>query len=109
VTTTFVATAGPSFVATIVYVTVLFNANWSPLTLFVMLTSVVSGETMAGEAVKLPLAGFGSAVVEVTVAVFVIVPVAVGATWNTNENVADVPLTSDAIEQLIVPVPPDAG
>lgn len=55
--------------------------------------------------------GFGSAVVALIVAVFVLVdPLAVpGSTLKTNSNEALAPLASEAMVQVIVPVPPGGG
>ena len=78
------------------------------LVVFVMLTSVVAGETTAGE-VDAALPGLGSLVVDVIVAVLLIVPVVAGRTCRTKVNVADVPLVSDAIVHVMVPVPSTGG
>ena len=62
-------------------------------------------------AVLLLFAGFGSVVIELTLAVFEMV-VPTGVPWSVvklNWNVADAPLANEAIVQLIVPVPPAGG
>jgi hypothetical protein len=53
--------------------------------------------------------GPGSLVVEATLAVFEIVPVAPGLMLTVIENVAEAPLANDASVQVIVPVPPTDG
>jgi hypothetical protein len=52
---------------------------------------------------------FDSEVAVLTVAVFVIVPVAPVFTFTTIENVALAPLTSVAMLHVVVPVPPPGG
>ena len=51
----------------------------------------------------------GSAVVAVTDAVLLIVPLAEALTFTTTVKVAVAPATSDPAVQLIVPVPPTGG
>jgi hypothetical protein len=53
--------------------------------------------------------GFGSAVVVLTFAVLLIVPLAEALTFTTTVKVAVAPARSEPIVQLIVPVPPTGG
>src|SRR5438093_7181500 len=54
-------------------------------------------------------AGFESAVVDVTFAVLVMVPVAAALTFTTRVNVAEAPAAKLAMFAVAVPVPPTAG
>ena len=60
-------------------------------------------------AVEVLFKAFGSGVALVTFAVFAIEPVAPGLILMVTENVADADGRKDAIEQVMVPVPPTAG
>lgn len=61
------------------------------------------------DAVALLFAGFGSVVAAETVAVLVIVPVAVGPVWTTSVSVDEAPVTRVARVQVTVPEAPAAG
>src|SRR2546428_4273546 len=60
-------------------------------------------------AVALLFAGTGSTVVDVTLAVLEMVPVAAALTFTTSVNVADAPAANVAMFAVAVPVPPTAG
>jgi hypothetical protein len=75
---------------------------------FVMPRSAVGGGVTVVVAVAALLAGVGSEASLLPDTVFVIEP-ETAVTFTTTVNDADAPLASDAIEQLIVPVPPTAG
>src|SRR5436309_626449 len=60
-------------------------------------------------AVALLFAGTGSTVVDVTLAVLEMVPVAAALTFTTSVNVAEAPDANVAMFAVAVPVPPTAG
>ena len=68
-------------------------------------TTLRSAGVMAVDAVAVLFAGFGSVVVELTVAVFAVEPLTVITIWN----VADAPAERVPIEQVTVPCAPGAG
>jgi hypothetical protein len=74
-----------------------------------MLTSASARTVVLAVALLLPV--LESAVVELTVAVFeIVVPSAVsGLTWTTRMKVAVVPLASEPVVHVTVPVDPTAG
>jgi hypothetical protein len=99
VSVTVIASDGPLFATTIVYVT------FDPAVavggaVFVTDTSAFAPRTV--EAVEVLFAGSGSAVVLVTFAVFTIVPLAAGEMVVTSSNVAEVAGVSVEIVQVMV-------
>src|SRR5438034_196214 len=60
-------------------------------------------------AVAVLFAAFESAVVDVTLAVLEMVPVAAALTFTTRVNVAEAPAVNVAMFAVAVPVPPTAG
>ena len=94
--------------------TVIVKSRFVPATTVggaVLVTDTSADEAIVVDDVALLLAGLGSAVVELTVAVLVPTPplTALGGTLIVSENVAESPAASVAIEQSTVPPAPTAG
>jgi hypothetical protein len=97
---------GPLFVTVMVYVMFAPASSKGEAVLTTPMSALVVSVVVA---VELLLLALGSGDVVVTLAVLLIVPVALELIWTVTENVAEAPLISVASMQVIVPVPPAEG